>query len=116
MQWADAEVRNQDFILAPTPAIKKALSRANMNVNQLDLVEINEAFANAGISNAKKCGIPMEKVNIHGGAIAIGHPLGCSGVRVLVTLLNGLTRNNKSTGLAVACNGGGGATAVIIKR
>ena len=87
-----------------------------MATEQLDLVEVNEAFANAGISNPLKTGIPPAKVNIHGGAIAIGHPLGCSGVRILVSLLNSLKIHNKTTGLATACNGGGGATAVIIKR
>jgi acetyl-CoA C-acetyltransferase len=104
------------FTTAPVGAIKKALSAANLKVSEIDLWEINEAFSNVTMAAMKELEIPAEKVNVHGGAVAIGHPIGASGARILTTLLYALKRHNKRYGLATLCIGGGEGIALIIER
>lgn len=104
------------FTTAPVGAIKKSLQLASLNVNDIDLYEINEAFANVTMAAQKSLEIPMEKINVHGGAIAIGHPIGGSGARILTTLVHGLHTRNAKRGLATLCIGGGEAVSVIIER
>jgi acetyl-CoA C-acetyltransferase len=104
------------FTTAPTGAIKKALTLAGLSVNAIDLWEINEAFAVVTQVAMKDLQIPAEKVNIHGGAVAIGHPIGASGARILATLVHGLHTHQKRYGLATLCIGGGEAVALIIER
>jgi acetyl-CoA C-acetyltransferase len=104
------------FTTAPVGAIKKSLQFASLNVNDIDLYEINEAFANVTMAAQKTLEIPMEKINVHGGAIAIGHPIGGSGARILTTLVHGLHTRNAKRGLATLCIGGGEAVSVIVER
>ena len=104
------------FTTAPVGAIKKALAKANLKVGDIDMWEINEAFAVVTMVAMKELEIPAEKVNVHGGAIAIGHPIGASGARLLATLVHGLHTQNKRYGLATLCIGGGEAVAVIIEK
>lgn len=104
------------FTTAPVGAIKKSLSVANLNINDIDLFEINEAFANVTMAAQKSLEIPMEKININGGAIAIGHPIGASGARILTTLLYSLKNNNLKRGLATLCIGGGEGVSLIVER
>jgi acetyl-CoA C-acetyltransferase len=104
------------FTTAPVGAIKKSLQLASLNVNDIDLYEINEAFANVTMAAQKSLEIPMEKINVHGGAIAIGHPIGGSGARILTTLVHGLHTRNAKRGLATLCIGGGEAVSVIVER
>jgi len=101
--------------LGPIPASKKALKKANVEVDQLDLIEANEAFAAQSIAVMDTLKLPAEKVNITGGAIALGHPIGASGARILVTLIYGMIRENKKLGLATLCIGGGMGEAVVVK-
>ena len=88
----------------------------NLNLEDIDFFEFNEAFAVVALANMKLLGINDTKVNVNGGAVSLGHPLGCSGVRILITLLNILEQNNAKIGAAAICNGGGGASAVILER
>lgn len=104
------------FTTAPVGAIKKAMAQANLKTSEIDLWEINEAFANVTMAAMKDLEIPAERVNVHGGAIAIGHPIGASGARVLTTLTHALHTHNKRYGLATLCIGGGEAVAMIIER
>jgi acetyl-CoA acetyltransferase family protein len=104
------------MLTAPIPATEKVLKRAGMTLEQMDLVEINEAFASVVLAWAKEYHPDMEKVNVNGGAIAIGHPLGCSGARLMTTLLNELERTGGRYGLQTMCEGGGMANATIIER
>ncbi len=104
------------FTTAPVGAIKKSLDLANLKMADIDLFEINEAFANVTMAAQKTLEIPMEKINVHGGAIALGHPIGGSGARVLTTLVHGLQARNKKRGLATLCIGGGEAVSLIIER
>ncbi|MFK8136776.1 MAG: acetyl-CoA C-acyltransferase [Bdellovibrionales bacterium] len=104
------------FTTAPVGAIKLALEKANMNADQIDLWEINEAFAVVTMKAMDEFKIPREKVNVHGGAIAIGHPIGASGARILTTLVHALKKHNKKYGLATLCIGGGEAVALIIEN
>lgn len=104
------------FTTAPVGAIKKSLQLASLNVNDIDLYEINEAFANVTMAAQKSLEIPAEKINVHGGAIAIGHPIGGSGARILTTLVHGLHTRNAKRGLATLCIGGGEAVSVIIEK
>jgi len=104
------------FTKAPINAIKKVLKQSNLNINDIDLFEINEAFSCVPMVAMKALNIPDEKVNIHGGAVSLGHPIGASGARILVTLLSALERTNKKYGLACLCIGGGEASAMIIER
>ena len=102
--------------LGPIEASRQALKRANMTIDDIDLVEINEAFAAQVIPSAKHLGIPLEKLNVHGGAIALGHPFGMTGARIMTTLINGLETENKRYGLETMCVGGGQGMAMIIER
>jgi acetyl-CoA C-acetyltransferase len=104
------------FTTAPVGAIKAALSKAGLTSSQIDLWEINEAFANVTMAAMKELEIPAEKVNVHGGAVAIGHPIGASGARILTTLCYALQTHNKRYGLATLCIGGGEAVALIVER
>ena len=104
------------FTTAPVEAIKKSLKKANLNVNQIDLFEINEAFAAVTMAAMKECEIPHEKVNVFGGAVAIGHPIGASGARILVTLMNAMRRKKAKYGCTAICIGGGEALSLIIER
>lgn len=104
------------FTTAPITSIEMVLQRANMKLSDIDLFEINEAFAVVPIAAQKKLGIPTEKLNVMGGAIALGHPIGASGTRIVMTLLNALKRANKKIGLASICIGGGEATSIIVER
>ena len=102
--------------LGPIEASRQALKRANMTIDDIDLVEINEAFAAQVIPSAKHLGIPLEKLNVHGGAIALGHPFGMTGARIMTTLINGLQTEDKRFGLETMCVGGGQGMAMIIER
>eukprot|EP00834_Sanchytrium_tribonematis_P001248 NODE_29_length_37665_cov_1.081563.p9 type:complete len:389 gc:universal NODE_29_length_37665_cov_1.081563:18049-16883(-) len=113
---ADSEQDSVDFVTTPHLAIPKALKKADITLDQVDYYEINEAFAVAGLVNAQLLNIPLSKVNIRGGAVALGHPLGCSGIRVVVTLMNILNDKKAKYGCAGICNGGGGASAIVIER
>jgi acetyl-CoA C-acetyltransferase len=101
---------------APIPTTKALLKKAGMTVADIDLFEHNEAYSTASIAVRRELGIPEEKFNINGGAVALGHPLGCSGARILTTLIYNLRRSQKKTGLATACLGGGNAVSMIILR
>ena len=102
--------------IGPVPAVKKALERANLSLDQIDIIELNEAFAAQNLAVIKELGIDEEKLNPHGGAIALGHPLGCSGCRLIATLLNDLETLDKRIGMATLCVGGGQGVATIIER
>jgi len=104
------------FTTAPVGAIKKSLQLASLNANDIDLYEINEAFANVTMAAQKSLEIPMEKINVHGGAIAIGHPIGASGARIFTTLVHSLHTRNAKRGLATLCIGGGEAVSVIVEK
>ncbi|MCL5990814.1 MAG: thiolase family protein [Bacteroidetes bacterium] len=104
------------FTTAPTEAIKKAVAKAGMKLEDIDLFEVNEAFASVAIVTHRNLNIPIEKINIHGGAIALGHPIGASGARILTTLIYALKRYNKKYGLASLCIGGGEAVAMVIEN
>jgi acetyl-CoA C-acetyltransferase len=95
--------------------VPKAVSKAGLQMGNIDFVELNEAFSVVGIVNTRKLGLDPSKVNVHGGAVSLGHPLGCSGARIIVTLINVLKQNGGKTGVAGICNGGGGASAMVIE-
>ncbi|SFJ65231.1 acetyl-CoA C-acyltransferase [Olleya namhaensis] len=114
--YADAAHEPKWFTTAPSKALPKAIEKAGMSIDDIDFFEFNEAFAVVGLANMKILGLNDSNVNVNGGAVSLGHPLGCSGVRILVTLLNVLEQNNAKIGAAAICNGGGGASAVIIER
>lgn len=103
------------FTTAPGGAIEKVLERAGMSIDDIDLVEVNEAFAAVAMAAMKDAGISHEKLNVSGGAVALGHPIGCSGARILTTLIHNLKRTGGTRGLAAICNGGGEATAMIVE-
>jgi acetyl-CoA C-acetyltransferase len=114
--FADAAQEPKWFTTAPAKALPKALSKANITINDVDYFEFNEAFSVVGLANMKILGLDDSKVNVNGGAVSLGHPLGCSGARILVTLINVLEQNNANIGAAAICNGGGGASAIVIER
>ena len=116
LSYADAAQEPQWFTTAPAKALPKALAKANLSQEEIELFEFNEAFSVVGLANIKLLGLAAEKVNVHGGAVSLGHPLGCSGARIVVTLLNALEKQNKTLGAAAICNGGGGASALVLKR
>ncbi|GAB4469652.1 MAG: acetyl-CoA C-acyltransferase [Thermoflexibacter sp.] len=116
VSFADAAQEPEWFTTAPTLAANKALQLAGMNLAQIDYFEVNEAFAVVALAFNKIMGIDLAKVNVFGGAVALGHPLGCSGARIVGTLTNVLHQKNGKYGLAAICNGGGGASAMIIER
>ena len=114
--YADAAQEPKWFTTTPSKAIPKALEKAGLTVKDVDYFEFNEAFAVVGLANAKILGLEDNKINVNGGAVSLGHPLGCSGARIIVTLLNVLNQNNAKIGAAAICNGGGGASAIVIER
>ncbi|CAM4151251.1 acetyl-CoA C-acyltransferase [Flavobacterium antarcticum] len=114
--YADAAQEPKWFTTSPAKALPKALDKVGMKISDVDYFEFNEAFAVVGLANAKILGLENDKVNVNGGAVSLGHPLGCSGARIIVTLLNVLEQNNAKTGAAAICNGGGGASAIVIER
>lgn len=114
--YADAAQEPKWFTTSPSKAIPKALEKAGITINDVDYFEFNEAFAVVGLANSKILGLSDSNVNVNGGAVSLGHPLGCSGVRIIVTLLNVLEQNNAKIGAAAICNGGGGASAIVIER
>ena len=114
--YADAAHAPEWFTTAPAKALPKALHKANLSIDDVDYFEFNEAFSVVGLANMKILGLTDKNVNVNGGAVSLGHPLGCSGVRILITLLNVLEQNNAKIGAAAICNGGGGASAMILER
>ncbi len=116
LSYADAAQEPKWFTTAPAKALPKALCKANITLDEVDYFEFNEAFAVVGLANMKILGLDDSKVNVNGGAVSLGHPLGCSGVRILITLINVLKQNNGKIGAAAICNGGGGASAMVIER
>jgi acetyl-CoA C-acetyltransferase len=116
VSFADAQQAPEWFTTAPSKALPKALAKAGITKDQVDYFEINEAFSAVAIANNKEMGLDPSKVNVNGGAVALGHPLGSSGCRIVVTLAHVLKQNNATYGAAGICNGGGGASAIVIKR
>ena len=114
--YADAEQEPVQFTTTPSIALPVAVNRAGLQMTDIDFVELNEAFSVVGIVNTKKMKLNPAKVNVNGGAVSLGHPLGCSGARIIVTLINILKQNNGKYGAAGICNGGGGASAIVIEK
>ena len=114
--YADAAQEPKWFTTAPAKALPKALEKAGIAIKDVDYFEFNEAFAVVGLANAEILGLTEDKINVNGGAISLGHPLGCSGARIIVTLINVLNQNNAQIGAAAICNGGGGASAIVIEK
>lgn len=114
--YADAAQEPKWFTTSPAMALPKALKKADLSIEDVDYFEFNEAFAVVGLVNSKILGLNDTKVNVNGGAVSLGHPLGCSGARIIVTLLNVLEQNNGKIGAAAICNGGGGASAIVIEK
>lgn len=114
--YADAAQEPKWFTTAPAKALPKALDKAGISLVDVDFFEFNEAFSVVGLANAKILGLDNNKVNVNGGAVSLGHPLGCSGARIIVTLINVLEQNNAKIGAAAICNGGGGASAIVIEK
>ena len=114
--YADAAQEPKWFTTTPSKAIPKALAKVGLSIDDVDFFEFNEAFSVVGLANSKILGLDASKVNVNGGAVSLGHPLGCPGVRIIVTLINVLEQNNAKIGAAAICNGGGGASAIVIER
>ena len=114
--WGDAAQKPSKFTTAPSIAIPKALKHAGINMADIDAFEINEAFSVVALANMKLLGLGEEKVNMHGGAVAMGHPLGCSGSRIVVTALGVLREKKGRLGCVGICNGGGGASALVLEN
>jgi acetyl-CoA C-acetyltransferase len=112
---ADAEQAPEWFTTSPSLAIPKAVAKAGLKMEDIDYWELNEAFAVVGIENSRRMKLDPSKVNVNGGAVSLGHPLGCSGARIIVTLINVLKQNNARYGAAGICHGGGGASAMVIE-
>ena len=116
VSWATCGVEPSLMGLGPIPAVTMALKKANWKIEDVDLFEINEAFASQTIAVIKNLNIPSEIVNVNGGAIALGHPIGASGARVLVTLIHEMIKQNKDKGCATLCIGGGMGIAICVER
>jgi acetyl-CoA C-acetyltransferase len=114
--YADAAQEPKWFTTSPAKALPIALKKAGLTTNDVDFFEFNEAFSVVGLANSKILGLNNDKVNVNGGAVSLGHPLGCSGARIIITLINVLEQNNGKIGAAAICNGGGGASAIVIER
>jgi len=114
--YADVAQEPKWFTTSPAKALPKALEKAGIAISDVDYFEFNEAFAVVGLANSRILGLDDSNVNVNGGAVSLGHPLGCSGVRIIVTLINVLEQNNGTIGAAAICNGGGGASAIVIER
>ena len=115
ISYADAEQEPKWFTTAPAVAIPKAVERAGLKMEDIDFIELNEAFSVVSIENTRRLKLDAEKVNVHGGAVSLGHPLGCSGARIIVTLINVMKKHGGRYGVAGVCNGGGGASAMVIE-
>ena len=115
VSYADAEQAPEWFTTTPSLAVPKAVAKAGLKMEDISFWELNEAFSVVGIENSKRMKLDPSKVNVNGGAVSIGHPLGCSGARIIVTLINVLKQNNAKYGAAGICNGGGGASAMVIE-
>ena len=116
LSYADAEQAPEWFTTTPAVAVPKAVAKAGLKMEDISFWELNEAFAVVGIENSRRMKLDPAKVNVNGGAVALGHPLGCSGARIIVTLINVLKQNNAKYGAAGICNGGGGASAMVIEN
>ncbi|OQP52535.1 acetyl-CoA acetyltransferase [Niastella yeongjuensis] len=116
VSYADAEQAPEWFTTTPSIAVPKAVAKAGLKMTDIDYWELNEAFAVVGIENSRRMKLDPAKVNVHGGAVSLGHPLGCSGARIIVTLINVLKHNKGKYGAAGICNGGGGASAMVIEN
>jgi acetyl-CoA C-acetyltransferase len=116
LSYADAEQAPEWFTTTPSLAVPKAVEKANLKMSDINFWELNEAFAVVGIENSRRMKLDPATVNVNGGAVSIGHPLGCSGARIIVTLINVLKQNNAKYGAAGICNGGGGASAMVIEN
>ena len=116
ISYADAEQAPEWFTVTPSLAVPKAVAKAGLKMEDISYWELNEAFAVVGIENTRRMKLDAAKVNVHGGAVSLGHPLGCSGARIIVTLINILLQNNAQYGAAGICNGGGGASAMVIEN
>jgi acetyl-CoA C-acetyltransferase len=116
VSYADAEQSPEWFTTTPSLAVPKAVEKAGLKMEDIGFWELNEAFSVVGIENIKRMNLDAKNVNVNGGAVSIGHPLGCSGARIIVTLINVLKQNNGEYGAAGICNGGGGASAMVIKN
>lgn len=114
--YADAAQEPKWFTTAPAKALPKAIAKAGMTLDDVDFFEFNEAFSVVGLANMKILGLNDSNTNVNGGAVSLGHPLGCSGVRILITLMSVLEQNNAKIGAAAICNGGGGASAMVIEK
>ena len=114
--YADAAQEPKWFTTSPAKALPKALEKAGIAISDVDYFEFNDAFAVVGLANSKILGLGNSNVNVNAGAVSLGHPLGCSGVGIIVTLINVLEQNNGTIGAAAICNGGGGASAIVIER
>jgi len=114
--YADAAQEPKWFTTSPAKALPKALDKAGLSLSDVDFFEFNEAFSVVGLANAQILGLSNDKINVNGGAVSLGHPLGCSGARIVVTLINVLQQNNAKIGAAAICNGGGGASAIVIEK
>ncbi|HEY0261737.1 MAG TPA: hypothetical protein VGB95_01835 [Chitinophagales bacterium] len=114
--YGDAEQTPDEFTTSPALAIPIALKKAGLDISQIDAFEINEAFSVVALVNAKLLGISQDKLNVNGGAVALGHPVGASGARIIVSLLSVLKQKGGKYGAAGICNGGGGASAIVIER
>ena len=115
VSYADAAHEPEWFTTAPAKALPIALDKANLSTDDVDYFELNEAFSVVGLANIAKLGLDASKVNVNGGAVSLGHPLGCSGARIIVTLLHVLKQNDAKIGAAGICNGGGGASAMVVE-
>jgi acetyl-CoA C-acetyltransferase len=115
LSYADAEQTPEWFTTTPSLAVPKAVEKAGLKMEDIDYWELNEAFAVVGIENSKRMKLDPARVNVHGGAVSLGHPLGASGARIIVTLINVLKANNARYGAAGICNGGGGASAMVVE-
>ena len=116
VSYADAEQAPEWFTTTPSVALPIAVAKAGLKMEDIEYAELNEAFSVVGIVNAQKMNLDLKKVNVNGGAVSLGHPLGCSGARIIVTLINVLKQNNGKIGAAAICNGGGGASAIVIEN
>ncbi|MEB8330347.1 acetyl-CoA C-acyltransferase [Flavobacteriaceae bacterium KMM 6897] len=114
--YADAAQEPKWFTTSPSKALPKALAKAGITQDQVDYFEFNEAFAVVGLANMKILGLTDKNVNVNGGAVSLGHPLGCSGARIIITLLSVMEQNNGKIGAAAICNGGGGASAIVLEK
>lgn len=116
VSYADAAQEPKWFTTAPAKALPKALDKANINIDDVDFFEFNEAFSVVGLANIKILNLDATKVNVNGGAVSLGHPLGMSGTRIIMSLISVLNQNNGKIGAAAICNGGGGASAIVIEK